>query len=90
MKISSGYNFVPINKEVFHPSWASKVSQDIPFSDGEDGIIEVTLDNVSPLFVRNGAATNEDKVYSSYVEDDGEKRFFIPGSSLKGMLRSVL
>lgn len=90
MKISSGYNFVPINKEVFHPLWASKVSQDIPFSDGEDGIIEVTLDNVSPLFVRNGAATNEDKVYSSYVEDDGEKRFFIPGSSLKGMLRSVL
>lgn len=90
-KLTSIYNFVPLNEQVFHPSWADEVSQDAPFSDGEDGIIDVTLRNVSPLFIRNGSADRDNPDPHSANVKVGDKRlYFIPGSSLKGMIRSTL
>lgn len=92
-KFSAPYNFVPLNKHVYVPSWYNKVSQDIPFEDGEDGYIEVTWKNISPLFIRD-ASESEDKnknIHSMHIlQPDGSRLYFIPGSSLKGMLRSVL
>lgn len=94
--ISSPYNFVPLNKYVYIPDWADKVSQDIPFEDGEDGWIEVTWENVSPLCVRDASEKKDEKynatiLHSVHVKDaDGNLQYFIPGSSLKGMLRSIL
>ena len=92
MPLTSPYNFVPINKQVYYPSWGKLVSMDIPFEDGEDGYIEVVLKNVSPLFTRNGARPEKDKeTESSYVIDEnGNKRYFIPGTTIKGMLRGTL
>ncbi len=92
MPLTSPYNFVPINKQVYYPSWGKLVSMDIPFEDGEDGYIEVVLKNVSPLFTRNGARPERDKeTESSYVIDEnGNKRYFIPGTTIKGMLRGTL
>lgn len=85
--ITSPYNFVPLNHEVYIPEWYKVVSQDIPFEDGEDGWIEVTWSNASPLFIRD---SNERK-YSMHVLDaSGQRHYFIPGSSMKGMLRNVL
>ena len=89
VKLTSPYNFVPLNKCVYIPDWAEKVSQDIPFEDGEDGWIEVTWKNVSPLIVRN-ASTKEDPSPVHFTEADGKKLYFIPGTSMKGMLRSIL
>ena len=89
VKLTSPYNFVPLNKCVYIPDWAEKVSQDIPFEDGEDGWIEVTWKNVSPLIVRN-ASTKEDPYPVHFTEADGKKLYFIPGTSMKGMLRSTL
>ena len=93
-KLTSPYNFVPLNKCVYIPSWYNEVSQDIPFEDGEDGWIEVTWKNVSPLIIKEKADKEDDKCKKSvpvYVEDaDGKKRYFIPGTSMKGMLRSTL
>ena len=40
-QIKAPYNFVPINHEVYIPSWGKQISMDVPFSDGEDGLIEV-------------------------------------------------
>lgn len=90
-KLTSIYNFVPLNEKVYYPEWASQVSQDIPFSDGEDGVITVDFHNVSPLFIRNGSSdrNNSDK-HSSHIMIGDKRLYFIPGTSIKGMLRSTM
>lgn len=92
-QIKAPYNFVPINHEVYIPSWGKQISMDVPFSDGEDGLIEVELQNNTPLFIRNGvgASACDKEEYSAHITlPNGEKRYFLPGSSLKGMFRSVM
>lgn len=95
-KITAPYNFVPLNDYVYIPSWGSQISQDIPFEDGEDGYIEVTWRNVSPLCVRDASDSYEkskdSKVYYSMNmrQPDGSRLYFLPGSSLRGMLRNTL
>lgn len=85
--LTSPYNFVPLNSKVYLPDWSDKVSQDIPFEDGEDGYIEVTWHNYSPLFIRNEDKNNPDPIH---IDFNGNRRYFIPGSSIKGMLRNTL
>ena len=92
-QVTSPYNFVPAPTEdqVFKPDWASQVSHDIPFSDGESGEIELKITAQTPIFIRNGHS--KDQVmneFSYYLDKDGRKHYFIPGSSLKGMFRNVL
>ncbi len=90
-RISAPYSFVPLNREVYIPAWQNKVSQDIPFEDGEDGIIEVKWRNVSPLIIRDGSTDKSQVSQSTFINmPDGTRRYFIPGSSLKGMLRNVM
>ena len=93
-KLTSPYNFVPLNRRVYVPSWYKDVSQDIPFEDGEDGWIEVTWKNVSPLIIKEkadkGDSGNKESVPVHVEEADGKRRYFIPGTSMKGMLRSTL
>lgn len=85
--LTSPYNFVSLNSKVYLPDWSDKVSQDIPFEDGEDGYIEVTWHNYSPLFIRNEDKNNPDPIH---IDINGNRRYFIPGSSIKGMLRNTL
>jgi CRISPR-associated protein (TIGR03986 family) len=68
-----------------------------PFRDQVSGSIDVKLKAVSPLFVRNGQSADEKKL--NYKGDEQIKpdsfsnhqgKFFIPGSSLKGMVRNAL
>lgn len=88
--IKAPYNFVPLSEKVYFPNWADQISQDIPFSDGEDGIIELSIKNLSPLFVRDGHEKEEPTEWSSHIRVDGQKRYFIPATTLKGCFRSVL
>ncbi|NWH03869.1 TIGR03986 family type III CRISPR-associated RAMP protein [Desulfobacter latus] len=83
--IKAPYNFVPIHEKVYFPDWAEKISYDIPFSDGESATIHLTLTAHSPVFVRNGSTADKETRFSNI---DG--RFFIPGTAIKGMIRSVL
>ncbi len=86
MSIKSPYNFVPLNKKVYFPDWANNVSHDIPFSDQRSGEIKVRVEAHSPIFIRNGQFKNErDSSFSNY---NGE--YFIPATTIKGMVRSVL
>ncbi len=85
MALTSPYNFVPLNSKVYIPDWYDLVSQDIPFEDGEDGYIELTWHNDSPLFIRN-----KDKDDPEHAPMNINGHYFIPGSSIKGMLRNVL
>jgi len=80
--ITAPFNFVPLNKQVFFPDWAEKVSHDIPFSNGESGVIDITITAKSPIFIRDG---KDDKKFCNH---NGVP--YIPSSSIKGMVRSVL
>ncbi len=85
--IKAPYNFVPLNDKVVTPYWAEHISHDIPFEDGESGTIEVTLTTHSPLFIRDGKKVRDK---TQLFCQTANKEFFIPGSSLKGMIRSVM
>jgi len=80
--ITAPYNFVPLNKEVFYPSWADSISHDIPFEDGESAEIELEIEAKSPIFVRDSKQENE---FCNY-----KGQYYIPGSSIKGVLREIL
>lgn len=92
-QVTSPYNFVPApgESEVFKPNWAKQVSHDIPFSDGENGEIEIKITAQTPVFIRNGhSKDNPSDEFSHFLDSGGQKQYFIPGTSIKGMLRNVL
>ena len=84
--ITAPYNFVPLNNEVFYPSWSQQVSHDIPFEDGESGVIDITITAKSPIFIRNHSSDKDkpSNEFCHFVNSDEAKEFYIPGSSLKG------
>jgi len=88
MALKSVFNFAPLNKDVYYPKWADAASQDIPFEDGEDGTIQFEMTNVSPLFIRDGK--KDDPMPFHIEEKNGDWRFLIPATSIKGMLRSTM
>ena len=88
-KITSPFNFVPLSDLVFYPQWSDDISHDIPFEDGEDGIIELEITNKSPLFIGEGDTNNPDN-RSSHMMVDGIRRYYIPGTTLKGCFRNVM
>lgn len=105
LPIPSPYNFVPLSSRVFFPDWAAQVSHDVPFSDGVSGWLEIEVEATTPVFIRGGGRIpkpkDSDRV--QWVNDDTylpETKqfarlypggpFAIPGTSLKGMIRSLL
>jgi len=89
--ISAPYNFVPLNERVHIPSWHRQVSHDWPFQDGLSGVIEYTLTADSPILVgghQTPGTTNQAGQVRPFKLPDG--CYAIPGSSFKGMLRSVV
>ena len=103
MTIKAPFNFVPLNKKVVYPYWADSVSHDVPFSDGQSGCLELEIEAISPIFVRNGqkqgsakqgsqpqpsAADAKTQTQQDFSNDQG--KYFLPGTSIKGAVRSVL
>lgn len=96
--IKAPYNFVPFNKQVVSPHWIDQISHDLPFHDGLSGKIDVQLTAMSPLFVRDGigqaaAQENIDKdkgQLAPHTFSQYQGKYFLPSTSLKGMVRSVL
>ncbi len=87
--ITSPYNFVPLSDKVVSPYWAKHVSHDIPFEDAQSGVLDLIIKAESPIYVRNGTprdASEDPK--NAFNNINGQ--YFIPGSSVKGMLRSVI
>ncbi len=80
--ITAPFNFVPLSEKVFFPDWADKVSHDVPFEDSQSGVIDIMITAKSPIFVRDGV--DDEK----FCHHQGTK--YIPSSSVKGMIRSVL
>lgn len=101
--IRAPFNFVPLSDKVYFPEWAGQISQDIPFSDGLSGAIGLTITAESPIFIRNGhtkddepdpkkgkQATEEYKSFSHIDGPDGKPVYFIPATSIKGEVRTLL
>lgn len=98
MTLKVPYNFVPLNEKVVRPYWIDHISHDVPFKDGKSGTLKLTLTAESPIFVRRGegklpkdndARTGaQAKAYE--FERDADGNYFLPGSSLRGMVRSVV
>ena len=91
--IKAPYNFVPFNEEVVSPHWIEHISHDIPFSDSESGVIEIKLKAETAIFVRDGIGQQQAKGSNqNYINQFSqyEGKYFIPGSSVKGMIRNVL
>jgi CRISPR/Cas system CSM-associated protein Csm3 (group 7 of RAMP superfamily) len=68
----------------FIPDWGKYVSQDYPFEDGVSGKIALEITAESDIFVRDGSGDKS----SDFSKIN--QRYFIPGTSIKGSLRSVL
>ena len=89
--ISAPYNFAPVSDWVHIPEWWKQASHDWPFEDGYSGEIHYKLIAESPLVVGNQQT-------KPHGDQPGEVRPFklpngpyaIPGSGIKGMLRSVV
>jgi CRISPR-associated protein (TIGR03986 family) len=94
--LNTPYNFVPLHKKSLSPHWAGHVSHDVPFADGRSGTLRLRLTAHSPLFVKDGQSRQAEPL----GEDGAQRyphtfnqfngRYFIPGSSLKGMIANVL
>jgi CRISPR-associated protein (TIGR03986 family) len=80
--ITAPFNFVPLNEKVFFPPWTEKVSHDVPFEDGESGVIDITVTAENPIFIRDHINPEEFCSHNS--------EYYIPSSSIKGMIRNVL
>jgi len=92
MPLKSNYNFVPLNENIYIPAWWNNISNDVPLSDGEDGIIEVSIKNYSPICVcDSNSRDKKESLFSSHIKiSNDEKLYFIPSTTIKGMLRSTL
>ena len=89
--ITAPYNFVPLNEKIFYPPWASedilKNIHDVPFKDGESGVIEVEITAKSPIFIKDSKNHTE---FCHFTNENGGKEYYIPATSVKGMIRNVL
>lgn len=89
--IRAPFNFVPLNKKVYFPSWAKMISQDVPFSDGLSGQLTYTITAETPIFIRDGHAGNDEdrNIVLEFCHTD-DNHYYIPGTTVKGALRNVL
>lgn len=87
MAITAPYNFVPLSRFVYFPEWHAAVSHDLPFDDGVSGVLSFTVTARTPMLV-GGDRKRGDHTVHPFLLPDG--RYAIPGSSLNGMIRSVI
>ena len=90
--IKAPFNFVPLSDKIFYPKWVDQISHDIPFEDGISGKIELEMEAISPIYVRNGVEASmmitDNKQYLEF--SSFENNYFLPATSVKGMTRNVL
>ncbi len=96
-EVTCPYNFIPLPdpKDIYNPEWSENTYHDIPFEDGESGEIQFTITAEDLIFIRNGNVlehenNSTDTSFSHYIDRDKKKKYFIPSTSIKGMLRNYI
>jgi len=90
--IKAPFNFVPLNETPYLPKWANQISQDLPFEDGLSGKLKLRIIAETPIFV-NDKVQEDNSVpceFCHILDSEGNKHYFIPGTSIKGVLRNVM
>lgn len=90
--IRAPFNFVPLNDKVYFPKWADQISQDISFSDGLSGYVDVKIKAESPILVSEGVKERGQTHYFCHTPAENMRnwKYFIPGTSIKGAVRNVM
>lgn len=103
--VKSAYNFVPApdNDQVYTPSWAKDIDElplhVIPQKDALSGEIEISITAETPIFIKEGISKEEAEnkknaglafEFEHYVNKNGDKQYFIPATSLKGLIRNTV
>lgn len=98
MKLSAPYRFVPAAETVHAPRWGRYMDagdpqigpHDIPYQDGISGEITLRLTTLTPLFI--GSEKQGDNKNGPTIKPRFEVNGIpaIPGTSLKGAIRSVI
>jgi CRISPR-associated protein (TIGR03986 family) len=90
MTLTAPYRFAPIHRAVHMPDWGALVSQDVPFSDGLDGSVPVTITTISPTCVGGARVSKDDEPVTVLPFTLPDGRLAIPPSGITGLLRSVI
>lgn len=90
--IRAPFNFVPLSERVYIPRWADQISQDVPFEHAVSGAINLRITAKTPMFIRDGheAADKKSQAGECHFFSKENGRFFIPATSIKGEVRSIL
>jgi len=75
------YRFVDLNKKVIYPEWGEYVFHDVPLKNAKSGELKLKITAVTPIYVKD---SESDEFFNF------NSTFMIPGSSIKGMLRSII
>ncbi|GHS92429.1 hypothetical protein AGMMS50276_00290 [Synergistales bacterium] len=81
------YNFVSLGDKCSRPEKGAPM----PWETDDkklSGVIECTLETLTPLFIPRGASEN-DREFFSYDYTSADPKPIIPGSSIRGLIRSV-
>src|SRR5690242_15366987 len=101
MTLINPYNFVPLRgQEPERTAWKDVVKHDRLAKDTFSGRLQLHIQTLTPLFIPSRFVEDVDSVTIQTPKGDGEKKTYkrfhhrggipsIPGSSIKGMIRSV-
>ena len=92
VKAVSPYNFVPLNEKVVYSQWEWNKMPSLDRFDADklSGEIEITIETITPLFIRGMTKPDDSKDFktSEFFNINGKKA--IPGTSIRGLTRTLL
>lgn len=59
--IHAPFNFAPLSPDVYYPTWADKISLEVPFEKSYSGYLDFIITAKSPVFVRNGSSQEQNE-----------------------------
>ncbi|MFZ1413171.1 MAG: TIGR03986 family CRISPR-associated RAMP protein [Defluviicoccus sp.] len=88
--IHAPYNWVPLSRMILKPDWADRVTHDFPFSDGVSGSLTLKIKAHTPILVAGEQKKTKGQPGEARFFQLPDKTYAIPGSALRGMIRSVI